>query len=116
MSTILDNLARFNRHERFYLVGWALGNPHIALDSEVRQCLDEKLHLRIPEKPCVAMDYTLDWLYASLVLPFDDIVFPPYPLDVHLFVVASPRPPRQLRTDCLPSWMLDNNGELAWIE
>ena len=177
MSTIIDNLARFNRHERFYLVGWALGNPKFTLDLKVRTCLSEKLSISIPACAFVAMDYTLDWLYASLVLPRNREPKATYTLDEHLhasiedvdlliaygdgptchivmleakgrtpwsnkqlcakarrlgplfedprvkqqnvvphFMLASPRSPRNLKGDGLPSWMLDGRGELPWVK
>ena len=66
--TLLELLASFNRKERFYLVGWALGNPGFALDDSFRQELGELVETAIPANPFVAMDYDLDWIYASLFL------------------------------------------------
>ena len=65
---ITDYLQSFNRKERFYLVGAALGNPSFALAADFRAAVGARLDLAIPERAFVAMDYHLDWLYASLYL------------------------------------------------
>ena len=68
MRDSLDNLRAFNRKERFFLVGQALGKPSFTLDAQFRGRLDEVFGLQVPENAFVAMDYHLDWLYASLFL------------------------------------------------
>lgn len=68
MTGIIDNLRMFNRKERFFLIGMALGNPDFKLSEEFRRQIGEVLHLDIPENVFTAMDYHLDWLYASLFL------------------------------------------------
>jgi hypothetical protein len=68
MTDLLSYLERFNRKERFLLVGWALGNESFALGEQFRQTLGDELGLSIPQGAFVAMDYHLDWLWASLVL------------------------------------------------
>lgn len=68
METILNNLGLFNRKERFFLVGLALGNQHFSLSQEFRRKLDATFSLNVPENAFAAMDYHLDWIYASLYL------------------------------------------------
>jgi hypothetical protein len=62
----IDALESFNRKERFFLVGWALGNKRFALSQSFRDELGTKLNLVVPEDAFVAMDYHLDWVFASL--------------------------------------------------
>ncbi len=76
---LLDNLRSFNRKERFFLVGMALGNPEFKLCQEFREEVNEELNVEIAEDVFAAMDYHLDWIYASLFLAFNnasDRVFP----------------------------------------
>lgn len=69
MADLLDYLERFNRKERFLLVGWALGNEDFTLGKAFIERLNRELELSIsPAGAFVAMDYHLDWLWASLVL------------------------------------------------
>ncbi|MHB1415078.1 MAG: hypothetical protein ACYC1C_07475 [Chloroflexota bacterium] len=68
MSDLLCLLWSFNRKERFFLVGQALGNPSFTLSAQFRGRLGESFGLQVPENAFVAMDYHLDWLYASLFL------------------------------------------------
>jgi hypothetical protein len=67
---LLSRLEKFNRKERFFLVGWALANPQFVLGEEFRADLrrELKLDVDIPADAFVAMDYHLDWLHASLFL------------------------------------------------
>lgn len=69
-APVVDYLKRFNRKERFFLIGWALGNPAFTLGDEFRSELqrDLELSVEIPRDAFVAMDYHLEWLYASLRL------------------------------------------------
>lgn len=66
MTELLDILKSFNRKERFYLIGQALGNREFQLSSEFRNQVGSEFDLIIPEHSFVAMDYHLDWIYASL--------------------------------------------------
>jgi hypothetical protein len=68
MPSVIDYLNRFNRKERFLLVGWALGNDEFRLGEKFRAVLNLELQISIPAQCFVAMDFHLDWLYASLVL------------------------------------------------
>ena len=72
MATLLEYLESFNRKERFFLVGEALGNPAFRLSSDFRTRLGAVFGLAIPDDALVAMDYHLDWIYASLVLAAGD--------------------------------------------
>ncbi len=68
MSAIIEYLRSFNRKERFFLVGTALGNPAFRLDSAFSQRLGGTFALEVPSDVFVAMDYHLDWIYASAYL------------------------------------------------
>ena len=67
-TDFIDLLERFNRKERFYLVGEALNNRSFRLSDDFRErlrCLfglDEP----IPSGAFVAMDYHLDWIAAAI--------------------------------------------------
>ena len=79
MIGVIDNLKSFNRKERFFFVGMALGNPNFELSPGFRVKLNETLRLDVPEDAFTAMDYHLDWIYASLFLFFNgnaDGVYP----------------------------------------
>lgn len=69
MSALLDQLRRFNRKERFFLVGLALGKPDFQLGDKFRADVERLLSVSIPADPknvFVAMDYHLEWLYAAV--------------------------------------------------
>ncbi len=68
MPYLVSHLKRFNRKERFYLIGSALGNATFRLGDDVRHRLSKLLDLFIPADAFVAMDYPLDWLLASMHL------------------------------------------------
>ncbi|MFQ5825771.1 MAG: hypothetical protein ACE5IA_00305 [Dehalococcoidia bacterium] len=68
MTKIINNLKAFNRKERFFLIGMALGNTEFRLSRGFRDAIEQKLHLNVPEDAFAAMDYHLDWIYASLFL------------------------------------------------
>ena len=74
MSVIVTNLKAFNRKERFFLVGTALGNHEFKLCAEFKELISKALRLDIPENTFTAMDYHLDWVYASLVISRDDSI------------------------------------------
>jgi len=71
MPTVIENLEKFNRKERFFLVGKALGNPKFILDPSFRKALESKFKLTIPADAFVAMDYHLNWIYAACALAFE---------------------------------------------
>ncbi len=70
MSSMIENLDRLNRKERFFLIGTVLGNPNFTLDAKFRTELSSKFGLDIPANAFVAMDYHLNWIYAAAVLTF----------------------------------------------
>lgn len=65
-DSLVSYLESFNRKERFFLVGRALGNPDFRLCDEFRGALERGFELAIPPSAFVAMDYHLDWLYGAL--------------------------------------------------
>ena len=65
---VIENLRRFNRKERYYLIRTALDIPEFKLGKSFRESLQECLGLQVPEHAFAAMDYHLDWIYASLFL------------------------------------------------
>ncbi|KKL56874.1 hypothetical protein LCGC14_2241030 [marine sediment metagenome] len=67
-NRFITNLKSFNRKERYFLVGWTLGNREFRLGPEFRAGLSSVLNLNIPRDAFVAMDYHLDWIYASAFL------------------------------------------------
>lgn len=66
--SIISNLASFNRKERFYLVAYMLKNTQFELSEEVKTLISEIINVPIPDSYFTAMDYHLDWIYASLHL------------------------------------------------
>ena len=65
-SDLISLLNHFNRKERFFLVGQALGNREFSLDARFRKELGDEIAVEIPGNAFVAMDYHLDWIAASL--------------------------------------------------
>lgn len=68
MNQIIENLKAFNRKERFFLVGAALGNPEYILCQQFIYDIERAFNVTIPSNYFAAMDYHLDWVYASLAL------------------------------------------------
>jgi hypothetical protein len=68
MNQIIEQLKSFNSKERFFLVGNILGNVTFAPSPDFRKKIGDDLHVQLPENVFAAMDYHLDWLYASLYL------------------------------------------------
>jgi hypothetical protein len=71
-NRFIINLKSFNRKERFFLVGWALGNREFRLDPSFRRELSSELELDVPGDAFVAMDYHLDWIFAGAFLSATD--------------------------------------------
>ena len=65
---LIEWLEAFNRKERFFLVGNALGNTNFNLSDEYRTKLHSVLGIHPPQHSFVAMDYHLDWIHAGLFL------------------------------------------------
>ena len=71
MPNLIETLSSFNRKERFYLIGKALGNSTFVLSDAFRRDLAHALDPELPPIPkdaFAAMDYHLDWIYASLYI------------------------------------------------
>ena len=73
MSAIIEYLRTFNRKERFFLVGTALGNPAFRFDSAFSERLGGTFALEVPADVFVAMDYHLDWIYARAYLSHEGL-------------------------------------------
>ncbi|HQO79348.1 MAG TPA: hypothetical protein PLG17_12655, partial [Thermodesulfobacteriota bacterium] len=78
-APLLEYLRMFNAKERFFLVGYALDNPCFALGEKFREDVGVALGLEVPADAFCAMDYHLDWLYASLKLNADEGKIKVYP-------------------------------------
>lgn len=78
VSAIIQHLREFNRKERYYLVGLALGSQEFKLSDTFRCKLGKLLTLDIPANAFAAMDYHLDWIYASLFLAANSHASSPY--------------------------------------
>ena len=68
MMTLIERLESFNRKERFFLIGDALGNQSFQLSDDFRTRLGTAFGIQPPSNTFVAMDYHLDWIHASLFL------------------------------------------------
>ncbi|MBL0626349.1 hypothetical protein [Aeromonas jandaei] len=77
-NKLIENLKSFNRKERFYLVGQMLGNPEFRMDDKQLDKISALIGIKIPREYFAAMDYHLDWIYASLFLiqEHDEKIFP----------------------------------------
>ena len=73
---LTENLRLFNTKERFHLVSLALGNSDFTISNTFREELNKKLKgLNLQENEphyFAAMDYHIDWIYASLCMTFND--------------------------------------------
>ena len=67
-NSLIDNLKSFNRKERFYLIGQMLGNPNFRMAKKQLDRISELIGIKISGEYFAAMDYHLDWIYASLFL------------------------------------------------
>jgi hypothetical protein len=79
MQNLIKYLKDFNSKERFFLVGQILGNPSFTLASDFRKKLGDLLEIPIPADALSAMDYHIDWVYASLNLAKDEDPTKVYP-------------------------------------
>ena len=66
--TFIELLEKFNRKERFFLIGWSLGKPRFRASSKFLKSISSLIGVEIPSDAFVAMDYHLSWLYASVFL------------------------------------------------
>lgn len=70
MEDLLSRLRQFNRKERFYLIGSALGNREFTLCAQFREVLGDTFGLIVPPGAFVAVDYHIDWIAAALMIHF----------------------------------------------
>jgi len=68
MEKLIEYLRDFNSKERFFLIGQILDNPKFKPSEKFRKELGKTLGLQIPEQVFSAMDYHIDWIFASLEL------------------------------------------------
>lgn len=68
MPNLIEYIESFNRKERFFLIGEALGNPDFSLSDDFRTRLSTTFGVPVPANALVAMDYHLDWIHTSLYL------------------------------------------------
>lgn len=66
MAGLIELLERFNRKERFFLIGQALGNEDFRLSEDFRRKLGCEIGVEIPCDAFAAMDYHLDAVAGSL--------------------------------------------------
>ena len=66
--SFIELLEKFNRKERFFLLGWTLGNRRFRASRTFLRSISSLLGIEIPPNAFVAMDYHLSWLYASVFL------------------------------------------------
>jgi hypothetical protein len=71
VKKLIENLRSFNSKERFFLIGHILGNPNFTPSQAFKENIEDSLGLKTPDELFAAMDYHLDWLYASLYLTFN---------------------------------------------
>lgn len=72
MPTLIEHLESFNRKERFFVVGAALGNPSFRLGQEFKSTLGAVFNFYVPHDAFAAMGYHLDWIHAALLLVGND--------------------------------------------
>lgn len=73
-NKLINHLRSFNSKERFYLIGEILGNPSFKLSATFCDKLSEQIGVTVPQDSFAALDYHLDWLYASLILAQEEDV------------------------------------------
>lgn len=71
-NKLIEYLKSFNRKERFYLISQMLGNPEFRMDKIQLGEISDLIGIKIPTEYFAAMDYHLDWIYASLFLIQND--------------------------------------------
>ncbi|MBI2434978.1 MAG: hypothetical protein HYV26_19150 [Candidatus Hydrogenedentes bacterium] len=73
MNAFLENLDLFNRKERFFLLARALqDSARFRLHEEFRKKLSKAVGVEVPDDAFAAMDYHLDWIFASAFLAYPD--------------------------------------------
>lgn len=108
-SRFVETLRSFDGHERGILMQWAMGTD-FAPSSDLRRDLGKLLPVDIPGRAFVAMDYTLDWLYAAMQRYDGILVNEPQPRPVGRRLTASPED-----IDLLIAWE-DERPRLLLVE
>ena len=67
-NPLLENLRKFNRKERFFLLRHAIGCKYFNLSDGFCRSLEVAFGTNLPKTPYFAIDYHLDWLYAAAFL------------------------------------------------
>jgi hypothetical protein len=67
-TIVIEYLRSFNSKERFFLIGHALDNPTLKIGQKFKTVVEGCFGIDIPDNALTAMDYHLDWLWASLYL------------------------------------------------
>jgi len=107
MNELIQILKSFNRKERFYLISQVLGNKNFTLSDSFRKQLSNKLGLEIPSNTFTAMDYHIDWIYASLKYFNEGKVL--YPKDENIKAT-------QEDVDLIIAFYVDDTYHLIFIE
>jgi len=75
-TAVIECLRSFNSKERFFLIGHALDNPTLKIGQRFKMAVEGCLGISVPDGAFTAMDYHLDWLWASLYLTFNGHTVP----------------------------------------
>lgn len=78
MKDLIRHLKEFNSKERYYLIKQLVGGGKFHLSCDFCHTIELELKLTIPCNHFAAMDYHIDWIYASLVLARDGDNKKPY--------------------------------------
>jgi hypothetical protein len=71
LESFIENLRAFDSHERGLLLAWAVGDEtpdvglRVALNASARNQIGSAIDRAPSPDAFVAMDYTLDWMYAA---------------------------------------------------
>ncbi len=68
--SLIENLRRLDRKERFAVLREAMGFDQKAprLGTHFRKKLEECIHVEVPKRAFLAMDYHLDWIELALYM------------------------------------------------
>jgi hypothetical protein len=82
MSQVIENLRQLNSKERFFLIGYALGNRAFYPSPEMRNDLQKAFSLKLPRSVFASMDFHLDWIFAALKLAFSRTKQTVFPIEI----------------------------------
>jgi hypothetical protein len=110
-STLVENLRSFDSHERGLLLQWATDQP-FRVGAGLCSAVHQAIGIRPSDDALVAMDYTLDWLYAAIRATLgDDHLGRPQPRPSNGELTASPED-----VDLLVAWEDSDGPHLVLIE